>query len=83
MRSLRHRVSLQICNFSKFKSTNHAFATVLTRNFSKEDERLEMVLRATTVSKKNFKEADFAKKKKTIEFVLRSNEQLLGRNTSD
>ena len=82
MRSLRHRVSLQICNFSKFKSTNHAFATVLTRNFGKEDERLEMVLRATTVSKKNFKEADFAKKK-TIEFVLRSNEQLLGRNTSD
>ena len=81
MRSLRHRVSLQICNFSKFKSTNHAFATVLTRNFSKEDERLEMVLRATTVSKKNFKEASLANKY-ALEFVLLSNEQL-GRKTSD
>ena len=81
MRSLRHRVSLQICNFSKFKSTNHAFATVLTRNFSKEDERLEMVLRATTVSKKNFKEASLAKKY-ALEFVPLSNEQL-GRKTSD
>ena len=81
MRSLRHRVSLQICNFSKFKSTNHAFATVLTRNFGKEDERLEMVLRATTVSKKNFKEASLAKKY-ALEFVLLSNEQL-GRKTSD
>ena len=81
MRSLRHRVSLQICNFSKFKSTNHAFATVLTRNFSKEDERLEMVLRATTVSKKNFKEASLAKKN-ALEFVILSNEQL-GRKTSD
>ena len=81
MRSLRHRVSLQICNFSKFKSTNHAFATVLTRNFSKEDERLEMVLRATTVSKKNFKEDSLAKKY-ALEFVILSNEQL-GRKTSD
>ena len=81
MRSLRHRVSLQICNFSKSKSTNHAFATVLTRNFSKEDERLEMVLRATTVSKKNFKEASLAKKY-ALEYVLLSNEQL-GRKTSD
>ena len=81
MRSLRHRVSLQICNFSKFKSTNHAFATVLARNFSKEDERLEMILRATTVSKKNFKEASLAKKY-ALEFVLLSNEQP-GRKTSD
>ena len=83
MRNLRYRVTLQICNLLKLKSTNHAFTTLSTRNL--EDERSEMVLRATTVSKKNFKEADFAKKKtkKTIEFVLRSNEQLLGRNTSD
>ena len=80
MRNLRYRVTLQICNLLKLKSTNHVFATLSTLNL--EDERLEMVLRATTVSKKNFKEADFAKKK-TIEFVLRSNEQLLGRNTSD
>ena len=81
MRNLRYRVTLQICNLLKLKSTNHVFATLSTLNL--EDERLEMVLRATTVSKKNFKEADFAKKKKTIEFVLRSNEQLQGRNTSD
>ena len=62
MHYLKHRVSLQTFNSLKFKTTNHAFATLLTRNFSKEDGRLEMVLRATTVSKKNFKEADFAKK---------------------
>ena len=43
------------------------------RNLSKEDERLEMVLRATTVSKKNFNEADFAKEKYVIEFLLLSN----------
>ena len=42
-----------------------------------------MVLRATTVSKKNFNEADFAKEKYVIEFLLLSNWQLLGRNTSD
>ena len=54
---------------------------MLTRNFSKEDERLEMVLRATTVSKKNFKEDSLAKKY-ALEFVILSNEQL-GRKTSD
>ena len=54
------RVSLQTCNKFKFKSTNHAFATLLTRNFRQDDERLAMVLRATTMSE--FKFADFAKK---------------------
>ena len=63
MHYLRHWVSLQTCNQLKFKSTHHALATLLTRNLSKEDKRLEMVLRETTVSKKNFKEADFAKEK--------------------
>ena len=63
MHYLRHWVSLQTCNQLKFKSTHHALATLLTRNLSKEDKRLEMVLRETTVSKKNFKEADFVKEK--------------------
>ena len=42
-----------------------------------------MVLRATTVSKKNFKEADFAKKNYAIEFLLLSYLQLLGGKKSD
>ena len=53
------------------------------RNFSKEDGRLEMVLRATTVSKKNFKEAEIAKKNYAIEFLLLSYSQLLGGKRSD
>ena len=34
------------------------------RNFGKEDERLEMVLRTTTVTKKKFEVVEFEKKKK-------------------
>ena len=34
------------------------------RNFWKEDERLEMVLRTTTVTKKKFEVVEFEKKKK-------------------
>ena len=34
------------------------------RNFRKEDERLEMVLRTTTVTKKKFEVVEFEKKKK-------------------
>ena len=57
------------------------------RNFGKEDERLEMVLRTTTVTKKKFEVVEFEKKKKkkkkkkdATQCLLLSNWQFLGRN---
>ena len=36
------------------------FLHISMRNFSKDDERFEMVFRSTTLPYKNLKEADFA-----------------------